>query len=413
MKICPACHLSFSDEALFCPDDGSALVLQPEEAPTLPGPSETGPVAADGQPWVELPAWRALSRLLAEDEVEDLYILGPERVVVATRDGFQERPRVELGGREGLMALIREVLLPSGKVIDADSPFADARLPDGSRLHVALAPAADPWPQLVVRRARPLFEGCEDRLGRLIELGTLSPQAALLLRFAMRSGVSLLVAGATASGKTTLIEALGAELPPLTPVVCIEDTRELDLPGSNVSYLQARSASLGGAPAISARFLVQQALRKRPRWVLLGEARGDEAWDFAQAGNTGHAILASVHANGPRDALERYRDLCLGASGNLGEVTALRAVLRAFRLVVFLSLDPASGRRVVQSISDVTGTVTEGGIIVLQDLFGRDGQELRCTLARPYPRLEELLRASGCDYAQVVSGSGVPRSWRG
>jgi pilus assembly protein CpaF len=270
-------------------------------------------------------------------------------------------------------------------------------------------------------------------LARLIGLGTLTPQAALLLRMAVQARVPMLVTGATAAGKTTIINGLAGELDPLDAVVCIEDTRELEFPGKNVSYLVTRSASPEGEGAVAQRYLVQQSLRKRPDWIVLGEARGAEAWDFAQAGNTGHAVLGSVHANSARDAIDRYRDLCLEAGQNLRENVVLRGVVRAFRLVVYVEMDGRLRRRVVKHIAEVTGNVTEQNVPVLQDLFSwedgpltgtvldptvqRSGQApsggpgLRCTGARPYPTLAKTLERADCSYEQVVRGEGIPEAW--
>jgi hypothetical protein len=165
---------------------------------------------------------------------------------------------------------------------------------------------------------------------------------------------------------------------------------------------------------VTQRYLVQQSLRKRPDWIVLGEARGAEAWDFAQAGNTGHAIMGSVHANSARDAVERYRDLCLEAGENLRESVVLRSVVRAFQLVVYVELDRRLGRRTVKQMTEVTGNVTEGNVPVLQDLLAWDGEasQLRCTGARPYPSLAKALERGQYAYEQVLAGEGLPTTWQ-
>ena len=352
-----------------------------------------------------------LEALLSDDDVEDIYILGPHQVTVATSDGRRRTEGLDFGDQERLMNLARRALAQDGKRVDFAQPFADARLRDGSRFHIAIYPCAQPWPQITIRRHRQIFAPGRDRLARLIGLGTLTPPAALLLRLALRARVSILVTGATAAGKTTVVNALGGELAPLDAVTCIEDTRELAFPGQNVSHLVTRLPSPEGGGAITERYLVQQALRKRPDWIVLGEARGAEAWDFAQAGNTGHGILGSVHANGTRDAVDRYRDLCLEAGENLRESVVLRGVVRAFRLVVYVERDARLGRRVVKRITEVTGNVAEQNVPVLQDLFSWENGKLCCTGARPYPRLAGLLEGAGCGYEQVLRGEGIPAAW--
>jgi len=354
-----------------------------------------------------------LEGLLSDENVEDIYVMGPHEVLVITADGRRQPVNVDFGSRERLMNLVRRALAQDGKQVSFAHPFANARLRDGSRLHVSIYPCAEPWPQLVIRRHRRLFTSGEDRLARLIDLGTFTPQAALLLRAAVKARVPVLITGATAAGKTTVINALGGELDPLDSVVCIEDTRELEFSGRNVSYLITRPPSPEGGGAVTQRYLVQQSLRKRPDWIVLGEARGAEAWDFAQAGNTGHAIMGSVHANSARDAVERYRDLCLEAGENLRENVVLRGVVRSFRLVIYVELDARLKRRVVKQITEVTGNVTEANVPVLQDLFGWEDGELRCTGSRPYPSLGKMLDRTGCDYDQVVRGEGIPSAWLG
>jgi pilus assembly protein CpaF len=355
-----------------------------------------------------------LERLLDDESIEDVYIQGPHEVLVATANGQRRPIDLDFGDRGRLMNLARRALAQDGKRVDFAQPFADARLKDGSRFHVSIYPCAEPWPQIVIRRHRQLFADGEDRLAKMIGLGTLTPQAVLLLRMAVQARVSILVTGATAAGKTTVINALGGELGDLDSVVCIEDTRELSFPGRNVSYLVNRPASPEGEGAVTPRYLVQQSLRKRPDWIVLGEARGAEAWDFAQAGNTGHAIMGSVHANSARDAVERYRDLCLEAGENLREAVVLRGVVRAFQLVVYVELDQRLGRRVVKQITEVTGNVTEENVPVLQDLLAWDGEAsaLRCTGVRPYPALGKALEGTAHSYEQVLARERLPVIWQ-
>ncbi len=376
--------------------------------PTVKGPPE---IAVE-RILYELMGLGPLEQLLAYEGVEDVYILGPHQIVAIMSDGSRQKIPVSFGGQEGLVSLVNRALALDGKRMDPSCPFVDARLPDGSRIHVGTYPCVDPWPQIVIRRHRRLFMPDEDRLARLISLGTISPLAALLLRLAVRSRISILIAGATASGKTTLINALGSEIDPLTAVVCIEDSRELEFTGRNTAYLITRPPGPDGRGEISQRFLVQQSLRKRAEWIVLGEARGAEAWDFVQAGNTGHAIMGSVHANDPRNAVERYRDLCLEGGENLNETIALKGVVRAFRLVVFVEMDPRRQVRVVRNISEVTGNVNEKGIPVLQDLFTWDRGALRCTGSRPYPATANLMERNGYSYDHVLRGEGVPDQWK-
>ena len=416
MKRCPACRALHPNDASYCPSDGTPLPgvssppppvgkwtdLVDEEMTTIRAADEAVPRPSNAA---------ALEEVLAKEEVEEIYILGPDRVLITLADGRQERVQVNLGDEAELVALAKYLLGPSGKALGPHAPFADGTVMERYRVHVSLAPSAEPSPQIVIRHHRRIFQANEDRLFKLIQLGTLTSRAALLMRYAMRAEVSVLVVGSTAAGKTTFLCALGAELPRLTPVICVEEGRELDLPGENVSHLLTSPPTMD-APRVTQRFLVQQALRKRPSWIILGEARGEEAWDFAQAGNTGHAIMGSVHANSCRDALERYRDLSMTAGPNMEERVVLASVLRAFRLVIHLQQDRRGGARTVRRIVDVTGNLAEGHIPVLQDLFVREGGSLRCTKSRPYPRLKLLLDRAGLDYEDVIHARGIPDAWR-
>ena len=354
-----------------------------------------------------------IDTLLGYDAVEDIYIQGPHDVVVVMANGRRQRIDIDFGTEERLLNLAQRALAFDNKRVDYRTPFVDGRMRDGSRIHVGISPCAEPSPQIVIRRHRHLFGPAEDRMGRLIEFGTLTAHSAMLLRMVIRAGASLLVVGSTGSGKTTLLNALGAEVDPLRAVVCIEDTRELDLPGDNVAYMVTRPAGPDGKDAVTQGFLVQQSLRKRADWIILGEARGPEAWDFARAGNTGHAVLGSVHANGAREGVERYRDLCLEAGENIRETVALRNVVRAFRVIVHIEFNAQLRRRVVKAITEPTGAITDQGIPIMQDLFcwDDDRQLLACAGTRPYPMLDDHFKSAGFSYEAMLRGDGIPRNW--
>lgn len=409
-------------EALEHPDDALLDELRPvvekeivrynEAAGTKRRPPLHGPLdLLVEQVLSELLGLGPLETLLTHEAVEDIYILGPHKVLVALADGQRLAVDLDFGSQDRLMSLTRKALAQDGKRVDFVQPFADARLRDGSRMHVGIHPCAEPWPQVVIRRHRQIFQPGDDRLARLIELGTLTPQVALLLRAAIRGRVSMMAAGATAAGKTTLINAFGGEMDQLDAVVCIEDVRELDFPGVNVGYLMTRLPSSEGQGAITQRYLVQQSLRKRADWIVLGEARGEEAWDFAQAGNTGHAILGSVHANSALDAVERYRDLCLQAAENLREAVALRVVARAFRLIIYLQHDGEGAGRVVRHIAEVGGQVSDRGAPMLVDLFVRRDGALVATGETPSDELQAQLRRGGIPWEAIASGEGLPEEW--
>jgi pilus assembly protein CpaF len=240
--------------------------------------------------------------------------------------------------------LIERVVAPLGLRVDRVSPFVDARLPDGSRVHAVVPPLAVDGPHLTIRRfgarAIPLTSMC-------------SPDVARLLAAAVRSRLNLVVSGGTGSGKTTLLNALAAEIPPGDRIVTIEDAAELRLPGDHVVRLEARPANADGLGEVTVRTLVRNALRMRPDRIVVGECRGPEALDMLQAMNSGHeGSLSTCHANGPADALRRLETMVL-----MGEVALPLAAVReqlvaALDLLVHVVRRP-DGSRVVAAVAEV------------------------------------------------------------
>ena len=269
--------------------------------------------------------------------------------------------------------------------------MVDARLKDGSRLNAVIPPLTSHSAQVTIRK----FALRARTLDDLVALGTLSPEAQGFLEAAVRSGLNLLISGGTGSGKTTCLNALGASISGLEErVVTIEETAELQLEPvlPDCVALQSRPPNAEGAGGVTIRALVKNALRMRPTRIVVGEVRGGEALDMLTAMNSGHeGSMCTLHANGPREALNKLRTYALMAEEALPAEAITEMIAEAVHLVVQLRMESASGRRLVASIYEVTGM--EGGAVSGSELFRVEGGALRWTGIRP--RCAERLEAAG------------------
>jgi pilus assembly protein CpaF len=287
----------------------------------------------------------ALDALLGDPEVTEILLNGGGGAYVERR-GRLEAVAVGLD-EEGVRRMVERIIAPLGLRLDRASPMVDARLPDGSRLHAILPPVAVDGPCVAIRR----FGTGRRRLG---DFG-LGAGGEALLRWVVDAGWNLLLSGGTGAGKTTLLTVLAGELPPDQRIVTIEETAELALGQPHVVRLEARPANAEGAGAVPVRALVRAALRLRPDRLIVGEVRGEEAFDLLQALNTGHrGSLCTVHANGPAEALARLESLVLLAGTGL-PVDAIRGQIRSsIDAVVHVARRP-DGRRAVEAIAELSG----------------------------------------------------------
>lgn len=288
-----------------------------------------------------------LERLLADPEVSEILLNGGGRAFVE-RAGRLEPVSVDLD-ETGVLRVVERIIAPLGLRLDRSSPMVDARLPDGSRLHAVLPPVAVDGTCVAIRR----FGG---RRRQLADFAVAAPGAALL-RWAVDAGWNLLLSGGTGAGKTTLLNVLAGHVAPTERIVTIEETAELALGRPHVVRLEARPANAEGAGAVPVRALVRAALRLRPDRLVVGEVRGEEAFDFLQALNTGHCgSLCTIHANGPAEALARLESLVLLARVGL-PLEAIRAQIHAaVDAVVHVSRHPG-GHRTIDAIAELSGPV--------------------------------------------------------
>ena len=317
---------------------------------------------------------------LTEEVMADVHGLGPLEPVLAmpdVTDVLVNGPGpvwVEQGGRvraldlhldaETIRHLVERVVAPLGLRADRSAPLVDARLPDGSRVHVVMPPLAVDGPYLTIRRfsARPvpLHRFC-------------GPDVEHLLGWAVEARLNVIVAGGTGSGKTTLLNALAGCIGADERVVTVEDAAELRLSQPHVVRLESRPANAEGSGEIKIRELVRNALRMRPDRIVVGEVRGPEALDMLQAMNTGHdGSLSTIHANGPTDALRRLETLVLMADVDLPLAAVREQVRAAVDLIVQLRRDPA-GQRLICEVAEVPLPGTADSANATRGIAGTDG----------------------------------------
>ena len=297
-----------------------------------------------------------LEPLLADEEVDEVMVCGPDRVWVERR-GRVERTDVTFASEGQLRHAIERILAPLGRRVDEAEPLCDARLPDGSRVHVVIPPLALDGPVLTIRRFRRRGLTPAD----LVAAGSWTPVLHDLLRDAIEARRNVLVSGGTGSGKTTTLNALSAFLPAGERIVTIEDAAELRLQQPHVVRLEARPASLEGRGEVTIRRLVRNALRMRPDRIVVGEVRGPEALDMLGAMSTGHdGSLSTIHAGSPAEALRRLETLALMAGVGLPHAAVREQVASAVDLVVHQERGPDGARRVV-AVAEVVRRA-DGGV---------------------------------------------------
>ncbi len=309
-----------------------------------------------------------LESLLRDSTINDILVNRAGEIYVE-RFGRLEKTEVTFRDDAHLLQVIERIVARANRRIDESSPMVDVRMPDGSRVNAIIPPLAIDGPVLSIRRFYQEPLTTED----LVRFGSVSKGAALILEAAVKAKMNVLISGGTGSGKTTLLNALIRYIGPSERIVSIEDTVELRLPGLHVVRLETRPPNIEGHGEITQRSLLRNALRMRPDRILVGEVRGEEAYDMMQAMNTGHkGSLTTIHANGPRDALARLETMILMAGVNLTSEAMRRQISSAIDLVIQLERFPDGVRRLV-SISEIAGM--EDQMIKLQEVLRFEQQK--------------------------------------
>jgi pilus assembly protein CpaF len=303
-----------------------------------------------------------LEPLLQDDEITDILVNGPFDIYVE-RHGKLEKTVARFRDAQHVVNIAQRIASAVGRRIDESSPLVDARLADGSRVNIVLPPLVLNGGTISIRK----FAKQNITLETMVRQGNMSAEMAQFLDIAARCKVNILISGGTGSGKTTLLNAVSRHIDSTERIITIEDAVELRLQQPHVVQMETRPPNIEGVGYIPQRELVRNALRMRPDRIIVGEVRGNEAFDMLQAMNTGHdGSMSTVHANSPRDALFRLENMVLMASANL-PLRALRAqIASAINLIVQIER-MRDGIRRVERICEISGM--EGEIVSTRDIF--------------------------------------------
>jgi len=310
----------------------------------------------------EMVGFGPIEPLLKDPTVNDI-LINTHKHCFVERFGKLERTKVHFKDEAHLLRIINKIVAGIGRRVDELSPMVDARLPDGSRVNIAIKPVSIDGPLVSIRK----FAEQPFSMDTLVEIGSVRPPMVDTLRAAVQGKVSILISGGTGSGKTTILNALSSYIPADERLVTIEDAAELQLQQPHVGRLETRPANAEGKGEIRQRELVKNALRMRPDRIIIGECRGDEAFDMLQAMNTGHeGSMTTIHANSPRDALKRLEQMVAMAGVSMSSENIRGQIASSINLIVQLQRLP-DGKRRVTSISEITGM--EGDVIQLYEIF--------------------------------------------
>ena len=334
----------------------------------------------------DLTGYGAIQQYLDDPTVEELWVNGPHAVFVS-RHGVSELTPVVLSEAE-VSSLIEQLLRTTGRRVDLSSPFVDASLPDGSRLHIVLPDITRAHPAINIRK----FIAHTRSLMDLVEAGSLTPAAARFLDAAVAAGANVLVSGQTQAGKTTMLNALCGSIPVRDRVITCEEVFELSVPARDWVAMQCRQSSLEGTGEVALRRLVKEALRMRPDRIIVGEVREAESFDMLIAMNAGLPSMGSVHANSARSAITKMCTLPLLAGPNIESSFVTPTVAGCIDLVVHLTLLRTGARR-VQEIVAIPGGI-EGDTVELETVFHTDSDG-RLVRGRGFSHLGDRIAAIG------------------
>ena len=303
-----------------------------------------------------------LEALLRDPRVSDI-LVNRKDLVYIERGGKLQKTDIVFRDDRHVMQIIDRIVSRVGRRVDESSPMVDARLPDGSRVNAIVPPLALDGPAVSIRR----FGSGPLSVDALIDLKSVSPEMMQILSAAVRARISVLISGGTGAGKTTFLNMLSQYVPQSERLITIEDAAELQLAQENVVRLETRPPNVEGQGAIRQRQLLINSLRMRPDRIIVGEVRGEEAFDMLQAMNTGHeGSMTTIHANTPRDALSRLESMVAMSNMNLPERTVRQQIASAITIVVQCSR-LSDGSRKVMSIAEITGM--DESVISMQDIF--------------------------------------------
>ncbi|MGN8245966.1 CpaF family protein [Cellulomonas soli] len=333
-----------------------------------------------------------LQPYLDDPEVEEIWINSPTQVFVARRGEPELTTTILTDGQ--VRDLVERMLKVSGRRLDLSSPFVDASLPGGERLHAVIPDVTRRHWSVNIRKYVVRAKALDD----LVALGSMPPAVAAFLNSAVRAGLNILVSGATQAGKTTMLNALGGAIPARERVISCEEVFELRLEHRDWVAMQCRQPNLEGTGEIPLRRLVKEALRMRPSRLLVGEVREAEALDLLIALNAGVPAMCTLHANSAREALTKLCTLPLLAGENVSDRFVVPTVASAVDLVVHLDVD-VSGHRRLREVLAVPGRVEQGVVEAAEVYATREGRLVR---ADGYPPHVERFARIGVDLPALL-----------
>jgi pilus assembly protein CpaF len=303
-----------------------------------------------------------LEPLIADPTITEIMVNGAKNIYIE-RDGKILRTNAIFESDEHLVRIIEKIVAPLGRRIDESSPYVDARLADGSRVNAVIPPISLIGPILTIRK----FFKIPLTVEKLVEYGTVTPEAMEMLKACVIGKLNVLISGGTGTGKTTFLNILSGYIPNDERIITIENAAELQLRQEHVVTLESRPPNIEGRGEITIQDLVINTLRMRPDRIVVGECRGQEAFDMLQAMNTGHeGSMTTVHANSTRDALARLENMVLMAGMDLPHRAIREQIAGALNIIVQLERMRDGSRKVV-SVSEVQGM--EGDVVTMSDIY--------------------------------------------
>ncbi|AUI85064.1 pilus assembly protein CpaF [Vibrio azureus] len=332
-----------------------------------------------------------LEQLLSDSTISDIMVNSLSETFVERNGKLNRAYDVFFHNEEQVLRIAKKIVAPIGRRIDESSPMVDARLPDGSRVNIIVPPVALDGCSISIRKFR------EDKLDivDLVHFESMTEEMALYLSVMVRSAANIIISGGTGSGKTTLLNACSNEINDGHRVVTIEDAAELQLQHGHVVRLESRPASSEESGEVSIRSLVINSLRMRPDRIIVGECRGDEAFEMLQAMNTGHdGSMSTIHSNNPKDALIRLESMMMMTASNLSVESIKKQISQAVDIIIQTSR-LIDGRRKITHITEIGSY--DSGMISTQDIFVYDHKtdthinEVKSTL------LDRKVKANGLE----------------
>lgn len=303
-----------------------------------------------------------LEDLLSDDSVSEIMVNARDQIYIE-KGGKPQLATTLFSSEQQMMNIVERIVTPLGRRCDEKSPFVDARLLDGSRVHIIIPPLALRGPTITIRK----FPKKRIGAAELVAWGSMTQEIADFLRMCVEARLNIVVSGGTGSGKTTLLNTLSNFIPASERIITVEDSAELQLGQDHVVRLETRPKNIEGEGEVTIRDLIKCCLRMRPDRVVVGECRGGEAMDMLQAMNTGHdGSLTTLHANNPRDAIARLETLCM-MSGMALPLKAIREQIASAVHLIIQQTRLNDGSRRVTYITEIAGI--QGDVVSLQDIF--------------------------------------------